>query len=243
MNLQARGLLDASLRQLASHVPEIQGNNIGAVIRVLFDVAEILPWATRSVLEVPAEKYVLETVKSLLQRMGRESERLETVMKALGTSKGLMIPVELVDAAISAAAEGRPLFSADGIDQVKKEIVRKLREADPRSRLQERPRLGYLLNRWRDWEGVEGPMTAAQAIATEPDGALRLCRAFSSRGISSEPDEDGHVFYRLDPDALQQFVSLDTIVERLRLVNEMELSDDDRLILKGARRALRMRNA
>jgi predicted KAP-like P-loop ATPase len=63
MHLRARGLLDASVRQLASHVSDIPEGSIGVVIRVLFDIAEVLPWTSRLSLEVGADRFVLETVE------------------------------------------------------------------------------------------------------------------------------------------------------------------------------------
>jgi hypothetical protein len=180
--------------------------------------------------------------KSLLQRIPSEQDRAEVILKALASSKGIFIPIELTQSAAAAASEGRPILSADAMDRLRREIVEKLRSRDPRE-LQDAPGLGYLLGRWRDWTGVEGPRAAAQAIVTTPTGALRLCRAFSSRGISSESNEDGHIFYRLEVSALEEVVSLDTVRDQLRLLKQTELSDDDRLVLKSAKRGLRILDA
>src|SRR5262249_45460209 len=183
------------------------------------------------------DRYAAEIVRALLEAEPNRQVRGELILKAFARSKGLYLPTALVDSLISDRSDARqPLLSESDVQAIRQGVIERLNSVEPLERLMNHPRLGYLLSRWRDWSVGDSPIAAAKKIASSPEGAYRLARAFASRGLrSGGPDDPGGLFFDLDLSKLAAFVPLDLMWQMLQRFDATALTGEDQLAFEAIR--------
>ena len=237
------------LDRLEAYKKEIPIDHEPAFSTAIFDVGDELPADRPGMFGISTEMHAVRIVYWHLLLEKDIARRSQLLVSTVTATTGFRLPVEFVAIEVQRAAAKEDERSTRSVDaptlaQLKELCVAKLADAAANGRLVASPSLASLLYRWRDWAGIDAPRQFAAAAVVEPQGALRLAKAFLNRSVSQGMnDHVGRENWFLTLGNLETFVDFTAVEAGLRQLNAVEQTPEDRRAIEKFTEAVARRRA
>lgn len=216
------------LERLEDYTDEIEVQNIASIVEAFFEVGDQLlkpEDRSRGMFDFGNDIRIGRVMWQLLKRLGRP-QRTEILLRA--AQRGEALAVITHEVSVLGQQHGRfgseqpdpedqRIVSEEGLAELEKVALRKIRQAAAQGRLLTTPDLPHILYRWRDWSGGEQePREWATGMTDDDNGLLAFLAAFISVGWrQSISDVVGTKTYRLNPKVIQPFLDPASVAKRL----------------------------
>jgi predicted KAP-like P-loop ATPase len=244
--LEVQQLLPEALTRLRAYDGQIPLTHAQQFITAIFDVGECIPGEAVASLGTPVALRVIGMIHRFLKRDENPDRRLQSLREAIRLTEGLSLPVWFVAVeqppSDTARAPNDRILPAEGLDELKRLCVDKIRSSSKDGRLASNPSLAMIMFRWRDWAGPEEPNAFASALVQRPGGAVQLLRGFALPVTvygfdQSLPQESWQI--RLSD--VEHFVPIASVEDALKGIPPDSLGSQEIRAVEAFRRALQRR--
>lgn len=236
-SMRLRAFLDRLLDHTEGDIPDA---NIPAVISAFFDVGDqllVAPDARRGMFDVDTGVRIGRIIWRLMKRIetGKRAPLLKEVIlrgKAVGLSVHEVSVLGQQHGKYGSGkdSEDKHLITLAEQEELEKTVLEKIRQAATDGQLLDRPELGHILHRWRDWGGAEEVSKWAESLIVTDAALIRFIKSFLQTTYSqSISDVVSKSRRRLNPNWIKPFVDPEKIVRRLRVLEKTgNLEGDDK---------------
>jgi len=229
-DVMIRGLGTAAVIRLQAHGEAIESTTTSNVISGLCDIGDELP-GERNLLETGPDQFAKQLIWSLLKRQ-QESERDVSFISGIERSRGIYLPMALVDLVSIESERSEPTpVSVAAAKRVRSLCLERLDGINPET-LRSHPRLGFVLDRWAAWGASSQVQNLAERIGASRDGAIALVRAYSTRSVSSNEG----VSYKVGFTRLAELVDILALGRVVDAVDTSSVGGVDRLVVEAFRK-------
>jgi predicted KAP-like P-loop ATPase len=246
IDLSNRGMIFIFVQRLDAYKDEIPLQVAVPFITAIFDIGDLLPEDDPGTFVGPSLLF-RRVVFFYLKRQQGESERMSILRSAISETTGLIQPLMLTMSEVDPKRREEPdknLVTDEDAQELKALCIRKIREAALEGPpLSTNPRLGSILYRWLDWTNDAAEVKKwVSNVASSPEGAMLILRAFVSRGSrQSIDDKVAVVTWNIRLGDLERFVDLALFQEMIDKLVVSKLDERDRNCLRAYQRAVKRR--
>lgn len=217
----ASGKARRLLERLEDFMDELAAEHVEPLVKVMFDAGDDLRFESRGVLDFSADMQVPRILYQSIQRLEREDERYELLLRSVKNGTALYTVVKEVS-----LSEPK---SEDSVDQLisdhdrwadlRDAAVTRIRSANESGELWDLDRLVYVLFRWLNWTTEDEVRAAINAYIVEDEKLVAFVSRFVSESHSySMGDKVSRVHRKLNKKALERLLDLDAATVRLKAI-------------------------
>lgn len=245
-SLEARGLLELALEELAVYEDELGAEQVEAYLAGIFDIGDLIPEARPAGFEIPVQWRVGFLVQHALEKIEKADARAVTLVNAIDVTSGLTMAIEVADVLTAKSAEEgtEPFLSGTNASDVKAAALRKMEAAASSGALAGSPRVARLLHAWRRW-GEPGRAAAyAEEMSNASEGVLALLKSLELRSSVQQAGDhaatERYYFQRAD---FEPLISLDKLNEKVNALPAEKLDEQGNRLVQNFRKMLQRRDA
>jgi predicted KAP-like P-loop ATPase len=245
-SLQARGLLNVALEELAIFQGEIEPMHVEQFITAILDVGDLFSDTRRGMFNIPMHWRVAFLIQHSLEKLDGEESRSKALTSAIDNTAGLSMAVEV--AAVLTTKSGvegeEPFFREARATELQESGLRKIQAAAASGALARSPKLSMLLHVWRRWGDAEDAMNSAEMITRTPEGTLQFLRSLEVRSVAhGMSDYVGTERWYIRRDDIEPLISMDTLNSRVKALVLEDLDEGGQRALKSFQKAMARRSA
>lgn len=243
LRLKDAGQLEKAIDRLEAHKQTITPSV--AFLTALFDVGDLLSDESQGMFELSPLMHLTRVAYWSLKQEKDIAVRDERVLKALADTSGVSAPalfISIEQKSVEKEGKDASILSSDRLTEAKSLVSAKIAARAESGDLIGMKNFLYLLFRWRDWSGDEGPKTFVSNAITTQEGALRLLTQFVSISRThGMGDRVSRVRHYVDLRNIDPFIDPETLNKVLETASETGRSDQERIALVEFRKSLKRR--
>lgn len=244
--LKEQGLLTVALERLEAYKQALPLEYAEPFITAVFDIGEELPEERAGLLEIAPAMHATRIVYWYLRREQQTERRLAVLRNAIRNTTGISLPVHVVSVEELAAGpngqRGERLLIDEGLTELKQLALEKIEAAAQGRQLRNAAQLLSILDRWKDWAGIDPPRAFCIELVQTPEGALILAKAClvrsSSYGLGDHVGRERQ-YVRLSD--LEEFAPWETMEIHFEGIDTAAQPDVDRRVIDAFRGAVARR--
>ncbi len=220
---------------------DIRLGSINPMIDVFFDIGDNL-LKPEDEQRGPADIGTnLETYWILVQLLERLDQKARDNVLLSAISKGKAVSLIVYFITLLGQAHGKygskglseeeRFIGTEELEQLEKIALEKIRASAHRDDLLQRPLLGSILHRWKDWGDKIEVKSWVEQTVVEDERLIQFVMAFMGKTyIQPFSNVIGTIQNRLDPKWLEPFIDPSSIIDRIRLLEVNEKTTDEQRI-------------
>jgi predicted KAP-like P-loop ATPase len=235
--LHERGLLIVALDRLEAFKQKMPLDIAVPFVTAIFDVSDKLPNEMSRAFELGPDVHALRIVFWYLMQDENQQNRAAHVREAVTATSGVYLPAMLISREYAKKQEGKPLserlISEEDLDDLRNIWLSKVREVTVNPSFAGHNFLAYVLRCWRKF-GANGEARAwvENEVGTK-EGALRFLSAMLLPYRLNDK-----LKWRIRLSIVEEFVSPDTVLEKIKDVDVDKLDERQRLAVEKFNEAL-----
>ena len=166
--------------------------------------------------ETKVSRITIHGIKDMIP----ENERVDFIKNLLQETISFYFPVHFIayqesyfDEA-SYRSYGGPLINKDEVEQLKPLALEKIKILRDKNKLQDNKNLPFLLFRLRKWDSEETVKSFISKLIENPEGVIKLLKAFTSNIFSSAGN-----YRQIDKDSLSKLFEIQKIDEKVKALS------------------------
>lgn len=234
MKLKEDGRIVPLLERLEDYTREvIPLDRIPTIVRVLMNVGDAFPEGKQGMFETDTPMRILRLLYQLSQRYEDQNTRFELFKDAILNASDSIYTV-VHEVGVQGQQHGKSTSKKEPPDPEEKRTVNvaqleeleglacdKIRVWAADNRLTDHPKLVSILYSWQRWcpNGEEAVSQFVKTLAATNDGLIKLIKAFVGKSYSQGMgDYVGRVNWRIDLKSVSDFISVDELSPKVRII-------------------------
>ncbi len=171
--LIANGKLKRFLERFEDYLPELSEEAVPVALSSLFDVGDRLPAESEGFLFMDPQLHITRIASLLLQRNPSKQQRAVIAKELANSSSGLTTLIRWV--AMIEPEEmktGEELLELSDFMELREIVLNRIRSEAKKGTVSQRPHLGMVLFRWRDWAAISEPKDYVSELVKTDEGLL-----------------------------------------------------------------------
>ena len=233
------GKISRFLERFEDYIPKLAEEAVPTVINALIDVGDRLPHHAERMLAINPQLHIARIVLHLIKRNPNKEQRAITAKELANSCSGLTTLTEwvsLIEPTRERDSQATPidedLLEASDFLELRNIVLNRIRSEAKEGTLSQRPILGMILFRWREWADISEPKEYVSELVKTDDGLLIFLVGLMTVVLSTGGGKyTTHRRYRIDQNNLSLFIDPELLVERIEHIkNEKwdELSQEQR---------------
>lgn len=244
--LAKRDLLSVTLDRLEAYKQSIDLQYAVPFVTGLFDIGDELPEERRGFFSISSEMHVSRIIYWYLKQETNRERRGEILKQAMKTTTGLYLPVMMTS--LESNEEKRKsdpeAFVTDAdLKELQQLCIVKIKHAVKTGDLAKHSKMLPILYRWREWDSPKKPREWVQDLVQSREcGALVFLTACLHRSTSQGiGDYVSREHWRINLKTVEDFVSVDTLEEKVARLSLENLNEKETKSVKAFRHAIKRR--
>lgn len=233
------GKIRRFLERFEDYLSELAEDAVPTVINVLIDVGDLLPHHAERMLAIDPQLHIARIVSLLITRIPDKGYRAVIAKELVNSCSGLTTlirwvasiePKEKKDSAVTQVDEDE--LELRDFMELREIVLNRIRSEAKGGTLSQRPNLGMILFRWKDWVDISEPKEYVSELVKTDEGLLDFLVGLMTVVLSTgrrKYTTDRR--YNIDQNKVSQFIDLELITDRVKHIkddNWDELSQEQR---------------
>ena len=243
-SLKTRGELELLLDRLEAYKETIEPEHRETFVLALFDVGDDIGNEMTGMFSLSPLMHLTRIAFWCMRGVESPKARSQAMLRIVKETSGVVAPVRFVSLeqqrqGKSEDATAEQTFTSDGLESAKALCVDKIKQAATDGRLDALEDLPWMLYRWRDWNGIDGPRKFVSAVSNNPEGALAVLRRFVQRPTTHDlGDAVSRTQWSVRLKTLEEFVDLESFREQIESIDVSGCAEEEERALKAFSEAL-----
>ena len=243
-SLKTRGELELLLDRLEAYKQTIEPDHRETFVRALFDIGDDIGNEMTGLFSLSPLLRLTRIAYWCMRGVDDPKARSQAMLRIVKESSGVLAPANFVSIEQQRHEKQKDAttemtLTSEDLESAKTLCVIKIEQAATDGGLSALEDLPWMLFRWKDWKGIDGPRKYVSEVSNNPEGALSVLRRFVQRSTTHGIDDKvSRTQWFASLKYLEEFVDLESFREQIESIAVSSCTDEEQQALKAFSEAL-----
>jgi len=246
--LNERSLLGIALNRLESYKENIDIKHALPFVTAIFDIGDELPEKPPGFYVFGYDTHAYRIIYFYLMQEKDVAKRAEILRKAIKASKGLYLPIYLVEGEIRKPdrdkSQEKFLVEEKEVESLKAICLKKISAAAKSGLFRNHKKLLRILYTWRAWQSPQDPQAWVKKLVQNREGLLIFLKAvLQSSASQGMGDYVAKITWYIQLKTIEDFIPLATFEQKINKIAMEGISPEEKRAIYAFHKALKRREA
>lgn len=219
-NFRKRDLIRRFFTRLGDFINEIPLENIPATLGAIFDISDELSYERYGFFDMDLNIQLSFIIKKLLKRIPDLSNRKDEIKKLIDTSSGLYLLIYIISD-LDPKQDKRKNFelTEEDFSTLKGKLIEKINDYVNNNKLEDTPKLIYILYQWTEWSGIEETKKYVKKLISTDKGIIKFLTGFLQETHSyGSKDYVSKKSWYIDSEGIEKYTDLKNLIEKVQYI-------------------------